>query len=76
MMSDPLAAARLAKVKVADLVAKWPQVNGVGITRVNEEFAVKVNLSEPAPAGFDVPKSVEGVAVVVEVVGRVRALRR
>ena len=73
---DPLAPVRLVKAKVVGLVSKWPQVNGVGITRVGEKFAVKVNLSTPVPAGFDLPGSVDGVPVVVETVGPIRALAR
>ena len=45
-------------------------VNGIGITKVRGRYAVKVSLSEPAKT--DLPESVDGVPVVVEVTGAVR----
>lgn len=45
----------------------------VGITRIEGEYAVKVNLAYPVEPGTDVPTEIEGVAVCVEITGPVRA---
>jgi hypothetical protein len=47
-------------------------VVGVGITRVNGEYAVKVNLSEPVGPGVELPTDIDGVPVHVEVTGSIR----
>lgn len=52
---------------------KLGTVTGVGITRVEGEYAVKVNLREPIAPGTDVPADIDGVAVCVEVTGAIRA---
>lgn len=70
-MQDPdLARARSAKEATVRLARKMPCVNAIGITKVRGRYAVKVSLSEPAETAL--PESVEGVPLVVEVVGRVR----
>jgi hypothetical protein len=74
-MLDPMDAARRAKTKVAELVTGRPEVNGIGITRVGERYAVKVNLRQPLPANV-LPRTVEDVPVVVELVGAIKALTR
>lgn len=45
------------------------QVNGVGITRVGEGYGVKVNVAE-APNDTGLPDEIDGVPVVIEVVGQ------
>lgn len=67
-----LVAARAAKAHLLQQLAGAPGVNGVGLTRRRGEYLVKVGLV--AAAGCDVPAEVDGVPVVVEVVGAVRAL--
>jgi hypothetical protein len=49
-------------------------VVGVGITRADHGYAVKVNLQAPPPEGTTLPDVVDGVPVRVEVVGAVRKL--
>ena len=49
------------------------KVVGVGITRVDGEYAVKVNLSEPLAPGVEWPTHIDGVPVRVEVTGPIRA---
>ena len=44
---------------------------GVGITRVDDGYAVKVNLENPMPADESVPTSIDGVPVRIEVVGKI-----
>lgn len=68
--------ARLAKVKAGDIAkAAHASLSGVGITRVDGSYAVKVNLSEAAETRL--PKRVDGVPIVYEVVGKIakQALR-
>jgi hypothetical protein len=44
----------------------------VGITRVDGEYAVKVNLSDPIDPGIEVPSEIDGVAVAIEITGTIR----
>ena len=48
------------------------EVVGIGITRVSGRYAVKINLSRPPPADVEFPPDIEGVAVHIEIVGRIR----
>jgi hypothetical protein len=47
-------------------------VAGVGVTRVDGGYGVKVNLQEQPPPGLTLPEDVDGVPVRVEVVGTIR----
>ena len=49
------------------------KVVGVGITRVEGQYAIKVNLSEPVEPGTELPAEIEGVRVRVEITGVIRA---
>ena len=69
-MSTSISKARLAKAQVAKLVADVENVVGVGLTKCGEDYAVKVNML--ARKKLDVPATVDGVAVVREVVGAIR----
>lgn len=44
----------------------------VGLTWLQGQEAIKVNLAEPLPAGTPLPGSIDGFPVVVSVVGKVR----
>ena len=67
-----MSAARAAKAHVRHLLAGDSRVNGVGITRAEDSYAVKVNVvsSQDVP---DLPDAVDGVPVKVAVVGRISA---
>ena len=70
-MPVDLERARAAKRRLRELLPDSLPVNGIGITRVGEDYAVKLNLAA-APAGdHDLPHTVDGVRVVVEVVGAI-----
>ncbi len=71
MNTTSLDQARAAKPRVRDLLRGVPQLTGVGITRVGDGYAVKVNLSAPPNAELDLPGEIDGVPIRVEVVGRV-----
>lgn len=59
--------AREAKKQVTALLRDVPEVNGIGITRAGEGWAVRVNLlAEPDTT---LPTAVDGVPVQSRVVG-------
>jgi hypothetical protein len=70
-MPISLEQARAAKESAKALLAALPGVVGVGITKVGEDYALKVNLREPLPAGVSAPERIGDVPVRVEVVGRI-----
>jgi hypothetical protein len=61
--------ARAAREKARATLADRPEVTGIGITRHQGGYAVKVNLTTPSDA---VPEEILGVPVRTEVVGPVR----
>jgi hypothetical protein len=61
--------ARAAKAQLLSRVTAVPQVNGVGLIRVGQGYGVKINLAEPLGVGVELPEEVDGVPVVVELVG-------
>lgn len=73
MSTTSLSEARAAKKELASLVAGDPRVNGIGICRGSNGYAVKLNVSGAGKAGkVDIPKTIKGVQVQVEVVGEIR----
>jgi hypothetical protein len=69
----PLDKAKAAKRSAFRRFEKLGKVTGVGITRVNGEYALKVNLSEPVEPGTELPTDIDGVPVRVEITGTIRA---
>ncbi len=72
MNTTTLEQARAAKPRVHELLRDVLPLAGVGITRVGEGYAVKVNLSETSRDGIDLPTEVDCVPIRFEVVGPVR----
>jgi len=70
-MPISLEQARAAKASAKAVLAALPGVVGAGITKVGEDYALKVNLREPLPAGMSAPERIGDVPVLVEVVGRI-----
>jgi hypothetical protein len=72
-MDDPsLERARAAKAHALELFSRVGEVVGIGLTRIGDEYGLKINLSS-APKGFaPLPSEVDGVRVKVEVVGPIR----
>ncbi len=60
--------ARAAKLSVKALDA-LPVDAGVGITKLGDDYAVKVNLRGPLPKGVSLPERVGLVPLCVEIVG-------
>ncbi|SCX46882.1 hypothetical protein SAMN03159343_1885 [Klenkia marina] len=65
--------ARAAKAELTARLAGVPGVSGVGLTRQDADYVLRVDLAEAA-AGARVPGHVDGVAVVTRVIGTVRTL--
>ena len=63
--------ARRVKLAAGEIARKAARVVGVGLTKVGNSYAVKVNLAEQPTAGALLPKLIEGVPIVYEVVGRI-----
>ncbi|WP_448626835.1 hypothetical protein [Geodermatophilus sp. URMC 64] len=72
-MDPDRAAASAAKRSLAARLSAEPGVVGIGLARRASGYVVKVNLAD-AGAASRVPGDVDGVRVVTEVVGAVRAL--
>jgi hypothetical protein len=70
-MPVSLEQARAAKESAKALLADLPGVVGVGITKIGEDYALKVNLREPLPAHVSAPTRIGNVRVRVEIVGRI-----
>jgi hypothetical protein len=72
MTQVTLGQARAAKHAALHAFQCIGEVTGVGITRVNGDYALKVNVREPLDAALDVPTEIDGVPVSVEVTGTIR----
>lgn len=70
--SSALDKARAAKARAHEVFSKLADVVGVGITTIGSEYGLKVNVSSPPPPSNVLPKEVDGVPVVMEVVGKIR----
>lgn len=64
--------ARAAKAAVLKRFQKLGIVAAVGITRIENDYAVKVNVSEQPAKALKLPARINGVPVRVEVTGAVR----
>jgi len=73
-MSVSIQQARIAKVKMKDLLAGRANLQqvltGVGIGRVGNDYAVRVNVSDSVPDA-DIPTSLDGVPVELVNVGTI-----
>jgi hypothetical protein len=72
MPSVTISQARRAKTQVKELVAEEKDVVGIGLTKARAGYAVKVNWRK-RPARTGVPRTIDGVPVIHEVVGTIRA---
>ena len=71
LKSISLQRARAAKAAVLKEYRRMPNITGIGITKLTNGYAVKINLSEPMPEGTALPGEVEGVPVTIEVTGTI-----
>jgi hypothetical protein len=64
--------ARSEKARALEIFGRIGIVVGVGITRIDGGYGIKVNFrDEPAP-DTELPQDVNGVPVKIEVVGRIQ----
>lgn len=71
MAAVDLQRAQAAQDRLADALGDQPQVNGIGITRTDGGYVLKVNV-QTTLAGSSIPAEIDGVSVRVQTVGRVR----
>ena len=64
--------ARAAKLHALDVFESLAEVVGVGITRFESGYGLKINLAQPPAQADSLPSEVDGVPVRIEVVGRIR----
>ena len=63
--------ARAAKEQAKRIFQKLGQLNGIGITRQGDSYAIKVNLEAFPTKSTLLPKEIEGVPVVIHIVGKI-----
>jgi hypothetical protein len=75
MSNATLDQARAVKAVAIERLAEYGilGVVGIGITRIAESYAVKVNLEKHPASGVELPTSIDGVPVRFEVIGEIRA---
>lgn len=64
--------ARAAKAQVADLLRTTRGLTGVGITRIDEGYGVKVNLAAAPTKRLKLPDQINGVPIRFEITGPIR----
>lgn len=64
--------ARAAKERAKSIFAGRASVVGIGLTRVGKGYGVKVNLDTPPASHSDLPETIDGVPVRIEVIGPIR----
>jgi hypothetical protein len=72
MAAITLEQARAAKAEAQDIFSRLGEVVGVGITKIGDNYALKVNLRRPLPGKSAAPKEVRGVPVKLELIGDIR----
>jgi len=68
-MSISLEQARRTKPKAKAAALTCAGVVGVGLTKIGDSYAVKVNVSEYSPAVRALPEVIDGVRIVYELTG-------
>ncbi len=63
--------ARAAKADAHKVFAALAEVVGVGITRLGESYALKINLARAPEKPSEMPREINGVPAVVDIVGRI-----
>jgi len=72
MADDSLQAARAAKARALEIFSELGDVVGVGITRIDDRYGLKINLSAPPNDLARLPVEVDGVPITVEGIGAIR----
>lgn len=72
-MSVSYERAKRAKRHASDVFGQFGPVNGIGVTKTDSGFAVKVNFEREPEDPTGIPSTIDGVPVQIEVVGKIRA---
>ena len=70
--STPREEARVEKSHALKIFGRFGKVVGVGITRIDDGYGLKVNFKDHPALNTRLPKDVHGVPVKVDVVGPIR----
>ena len=73
MDEKKLEAVRRLKKRIAELMPAGVEVVGVGIGLTGSEPALKVNLRASPTDNNSLPKVIEGVPIIYDIVGKIRA---
>ena len=68
-MSASIEQARAAKAKALVTFSRKVTIVGIGITRIGEGYGLKINLQQPPAGSVQLPDSIDGVPVRLEIVG-------
>lgn len=71
MSEDKLAAVRRAKALFQETISKDVDVVAIGIGLIGSEPALKVNLGAEPASRTALPRELDGVPIVYEVVGKI-----
>jgi hypothetical protein len=71
MGATDLTRAQAAQDHLTETLADHPEVNGIGIARADGGYVLKVNVRTEG-ARESIPAEIDGVAVRVQTVGRIR----
>lgn len=75
MNNSTLDEARNAKTRLMELLRDHPHMTGVGIMRLGEGYAVKVNFAVAQAGAQTLPNEIDGVPICVEITGEINPLR-
>jgi hypothetical protein len=73
MKGATLERSQAAKATIAAALTGRPELRGIGIAVLDCGYGVKVNLSS-RPADLSLPDEVDGVPIIIDIVGTIRAL--
>jgi hypothetical protein len=75
MTDVSLESARAAKARALQLFEKLGDVVGIGLTKIDDTYGLKVNLRTMPSDAAALPTHVDGVPVKIEIVGTIRKQR-
>ena len=74
MDGKTLAEANVAKDRALEQFGHIPGLAGIGITSVGAGYGIKMNLNEALDPQIPLPTEIDGVPVVIGIVGRISKL--
>lgn len=73
MIAATLEQVRKAQPKLADLLHDVAEIHGIGIAKLGDGYALRVNLAIETTA-TTIPPEIDGVPIIVEIVGPIKPL--